>query len=140
MIKKHMVRVDVESDLWLPEWVFKKTAAERVKILMDKQRASGTPLDSVKAMRPEQKVPGVLVVEPQGRHRDYLIIPSLGELEASEVTYIAGMIREGGYGKGPRHQIDDVKARWRQIVGDTVDYLVEKRKRKQAGRNLCLTV
>lgn len=131
---KRMVRVDVESELYLPEWVLKTKAVERVKKLMEQDAppAAVRTMDSLRDMKPGDKVPGIVQVAPglDDRHRDFLFVPSLGMLEKAEVEDLVGRVKEGGYGKGPEHKAPN-KGEWKSIVGNFVDWLYEKRGNKR---------
>jgi hypothetical protein len=119
------------STLYLPEWVLKAKAKERLARLMPKD--SATRMAQVNQMRPNDKVPGVVAVEPTGLGQNHLFVPSLGMLSAAEVQHLVGSVVEGGYGKGPERRSIS-KGEWRSLVGRMVDYLVNVRIKKRTGR------
>lgn len=129
-----MVRVDVESDFWLPQWILRAKAKERVAALMARQGPTVrtvTPAE-LREMKPNDKVPGVFVAAPRpGRQEANLIIPSDRILSADHVRDLAGMVREGGYGKGPTFKTKHMsKEDWAKMVGNLVDWLEQRSKGK----------
>lgn len=131
--------VQVDSELYLPQWVLDKQARERVAVLMKRQNPESSyrhTVEQLAAMRPNQKVQGVVTVEPSPSDKDqnFLIVPSLGMLSKEEVTDIVGRIKEGGYGKGPEHRSKDVN--WKRAWPNVVDYMAERRQAKAKGRTI----
>jgi hypothetical protein len=122
------VAINVESDMYLPEWVLQAKAKGKLMEAM-KERQEASPykvsLSKLDNMRANDKVPGYVAVKKP--NDDYLVIPSLGALSADEVKYLVGMYTEGGYGIGPKKK-NIGKNEWRDMVLNMADYLVEKRK------------
>ena len=138
MTQPTYVQVDAKSDLWLPEWLLKKRATERARILMARQGPTVrtvTP-EELARMHGNARVPGVFVATPRpGRQEAALIIPSDGALSASHVRDLAGMVREGGYGKGPTYKTKSMsKKDWAKMVGNLADWLEQASKSRQTGR------
>lgn len=125
-----MVRVDVESDLWLPDWVLRVKGQERIKMLRAKQGIrEDTTVSQLRQMRSNEKVQGAVVIKKKD---DFLVIPALGGMTRDEVLHLIGCYTEGGYGKGPEHKSQSLD--WPKAVKNTVDYLVETRKDAKVGR------
>lgn len=124
--------VQVSGDLYLPEWLMRLKARERVKALMARQRPSVRTVDEneLRNMHGNDKVPGVFVAPPRpGRQEAVLVIPSAGMLSADHVRDLAGMVREGGYGKGPTYKTQGMsKNDWGTMVGNLADWLEQRAK------------
>ena len=122
------VAIEVDSPLYLPEWVLRAKAEERIKRLMAMAPGadfSVTPMAQVEKMGPNDKVQGSVVVKKPNT-KDYLIVPSLGCLSADEVKWLVGRVVEGGYGKGPTHYSEQIN--WKEQLGNMADQLIEQRK------------
>lgn len=122
------VAVSVDSPLYLPEWVMRMKAEDRLKKLMAMSPGadlSVTPMSRVEKMGPNDKVQGSVVVQKPNK-KDYLIVPSLGVLSADEVKWLVGRVIEGGYGKGPEHHSEHID--WKEQLGNLADQIIEQRK------------
>ena len=138
MAQRRMVRVDVHSDLWLPEHIMRMKAKERAAYLMKRYAAypDSTPLDDLGI---GGKVQGVHVTQLDSGEKDFLIVPSFGACDKAEVEYLVGMCK-AGYGNPIDHtRLEETRKNWPTIVGNAIDHRVELRKKKQTGRSLCLT-
>ena len=134
-----MVRVDAESDLWLPAHILLKKARDGAKAMTDELMARQRPLVGKMTIRQldklqsNDKVQGVVTIAPTKPKQPFLFIPSLGVLTKAEVVDIVGRIREGGYGKGPEFKAPQGKE-WETDVKNAVDDLVIKTEKKKKGR------
>lgn len=133
-MQKHRVAIKHEESLYLPEWLVRMRAKDRVKYLMNLDgNMPTTSMEEVNNLeRGNDPVPGVVLVPPrEGEKHDYLILPSLGALSRDEVKDLVGMVKQGGYGKGPVHRSDSIdKQQWKVMVGNFVDKLVHIRQNK----------
>ena len=133
---KQTVWVEVESDLWLPQDILiakaQRKMKEKVAELMAKQGPTVETVqhDQLREMKGDDKVPGVYVAPPRpGKQEAVLIIPSDGMLSADHIRDLAGMVREGGYGKGPHYKTKGMSRRdWQRTVYNLADWLVERTK------------
>ncbi len=129
---KGVVMVQVDSDLYLPEWVMRERARRRlVQALKERFQPDDGSIspDALEHMRPNDKVPGIVKVWKEDK-QDFLIIPSLGVLTRDEVKDLVGRYTEGGYGKGPEHKSKYID--WNK-VRDFISEVAEHR-RKRAGK------
>jgi hypothetical protein len=132
------VPVQYEDVLYLPDWLIRKRASERVKVLMQmvKPRDGSVETEDVKALGPNDKVPGIVKVAPKGNERrDFLFIPSMGMLSRDHVLDIIGMVKKGGYGKPPEHESESIsKQDWHRTVRNWQDKKIETIKQRQGNK------
>lgn len=135
-----MPKVMVEEDcpLYVPEWVLRARAQKRLaQALIEHHKSPNGAIspEQVAQMADHHRVPGIVQVNPTGKGRDFLFVPSFGMLEAAEVKDIVGRMTVGGYGKPIVHRSDSIsRADWHSMVNNMVDELVERRLKAAKGR------
>lgn len=133
-----MPYIEYEEELYLPDWLVRMRAKERVKFLMERQnprRPGVIGPGELADMPANKKVRGAYVEPANARFQDPLIIVSQDTMTADEVRDLARLTREGGYGKGPRRRFDKAaKREWIRSVGNLVDWLQQSSLNRKKGR------
>jgi hypothetical protein len=129
--------IEVEHDLYLPDWMMRLKAKERVAKMMAFQapRALSTSEQRLAEMKGNDLVPGAYIVPPGRGQRDALAIISNGEMTADAVRDLEGKVRWGGYGQKIYHKTDGLsKDQWKRTVLNFCDWLQQSSTAQAKGK------